>query len=140
MLYNALWTSWPCIFTFIFERDVDAKTSLENPFLYGAGPKRKYFNFKIFWRWMLFALFHGAVCFFVPVFILNGNMNSSGSSVTNWQISSASFTFLLHIATYKLFLESTYWNRISVLLGFLSLVLYYVIVVFGSTNSISVLF
>lgn len=24
MLYNVFWTSWPCIFTFVFERDVNA--------------------------------------------------------------------------------------------------------------------
>jgi magnesium-transporting ATPase (P-type) len=45
MLYNALWTSWPCMFTFIFERDLDYEFSLKNPILYEAGPKKVYFNF-----------------------------------------------------------------------------------------------
>jgi P-type E1-E2 ATPase len=31
MLYNAFWTSWPCIFTFVFERDVDSEYSLNYP-------------------------------------------------------------------------------------------------------------
>jgi magnesium-transporting ATPase (P-type) len=31
MLYNVLWTSWPCLFALMFERDVDDKKSLQYP-------------------------------------------------------------------------------------------------------------
>ena len=72
MLYNVFWTSWPCIFTYVFDRDVDGKTSMANPILYGGGPKHIYFNFKEFWKWMLLALFHGWVCYFVPIYGFNG--------------------------------------------------------------------
>jgi magnesium-transporting ATPase (P-type) len=71
MLYNAFWTSWPCIFTFILERDVDAERSLQNPVLYAAGPKCIYFNFKVFWKWIFLGLFHGWVCYFVPVLVFS---------------------------------------------------------------------
>lgn len=65
MLYNAFWTSWPCIFTYILERDVGYNISMNNPILYKAGPKKYYFNFKVFWRWMFMALFHGCASYYV---------------------------------------------------------------------------
>ncbi len=45
MLYNALWTSWPCMFTFIFDKDVTDDLSLRNPIFVEAGHLRQYFNF-----------------------------------------------------------------------------------------------
>jgi magnesium-transporting ATPase (P-type) len=78
MLYNVFWTSWPCIFTFVFERDVDAKTSLVTPILYEAGPKAIYFNFRVFWKWMLLAVYHGWVCYFFPILGFKGVENSLG--------------------------------------------------------------
>lgn len=65
MLYNAFWTSWPCIFTYILERDVGYERSLAYPVLYKAGHKKYYFNFRRFWGWMLTALLHGTMAFFV---------------------------------------------------------------------------
>lgn len=70
MLYNAFWTSWPCIFTFVFERDLGTEISLSNPVLYMAGAKKYYFNYGVFWRWMAFALYHGALTFFVTMMSL----------------------------------------------------------------------
>jgi hypothetical protein len=31
MLYNAFWTSWPCMFTYIFEQDINAEDSVKYP-------------------------------------------------------------------------------------------------------------
>jgi phospholipid-transporting ATPase len=72
MLYNVIWTSWPCIFTFIFERDVEVDYAFKHPILYMAGPKKVYFNFKLFWTWILFAFLSGFVCYHFPVMGANG--------------------------------------------------------------------
>jgi len=37
LLFNAFWTSFPCIFTYAFEQDLSAEKSIENPVAYGAG-------------------------------------------------------------------------------------------------------
>jgi magnesium-transporting ATPase (P-type) len=37
MLYNAFWTSWPCMFTYALEQDLNAENSLKYPVVYGAG-------------------------------------------------------------------------------------------------------
>lgn len=114
MLYNAVWTSWPCMFTFIFERDADYDTSLKNPILYEAGHKRIYFNFKMFWKFIMYAIMHGWMCYFFPLLGFDNQINNTGTTYDTWLHSTISFTLILHIVTYKLFIESTMWNWINV--------------------------
>jgi len=114
MLYNAFWTSWACIFTFVFERDVDMECSVKTPALYKAGPKGHYFNFLTFWRWMGFAFFHGTLIFFVTEYCLEGIISKNGLTETHWISSTGAFTSCLFTVTFKLFLESTFLNMINV--------------------------
>ena len=37
LLYNAFFTSWPCLFTICFEQDVNPENSFKHPVLYNAG-------------------------------------------------------------------------------------------------------
>jgi phospholipid-transporting ATPase len=113
MLYNAFWTSWPCIFTYIMERDVDYDRSMAYPALYKAGHKKHYFNFKLFWKWMVVAIFHGSASFFITQMGLVNMYNDTGLTATHWQMSTVTFSICIHLATYKLYLESTYWNAVN---------------------------
>jgi len=72
MLYNVVWTSWHCLFAYLLERDVNDHYAYKYPILYKAGQKKQYFNFKIFWRWIFFALWHGCCTFFATTFGLKG--------------------------------------------------------------------
>jgi magnesium-transporting ATPase (P-type) len=92
---------------------VNSATSLASPILYQAGPQHLYFNFKVFWKWMLLALYHGWVCYFFPILGYKGVENSSGMSSQHWYVSTISFTLCLHIVTYKLFMESYFWTNIQ---------------------------
>lgn len=78
LLYNSTFTSWSCVFTFIFERDVSREMSLKTPILYKAGHARYYFNLGAFWKWIVLALFHGACSFFLPVYGLRGSSDLTG--------------------------------------------------------------
>jgi magnesium-transporting ATPase (P-type) len=64
-LYNVFFTSWPCLFALMFERDLDDESALKNPVLYRAGQLRQYFNFKVFWKWIAFSFVHGAGNFYI---------------------------------------------------------------------------
>ena len=46
LLFNAFWTSWPCMMNFALDQDANADSSIEFPKLYKAGPSGRYFNFK----------------------------------------------------------------------------------------------
>lgn len=69
MLYNSVWTSWPCLFNYAFDQDCNIEFSYRYPKLYTAGQKNYYFNMRGFWVWIIYALFHGTVCFWLPVFV-----------------------------------------------------------------------
>ena len=59
MLYNSFFTSFPCLFTFSVEQDANIENSYYYPVLYKGGQKEVYFNMKVFWRWILFSIWHG---------------------------------------------------------------------------------
>lgn len=63
MLYNSFWTSLTCLFAFSFEKDV-LNTSVKVPELYRLGQERKYFSYKIFWKWVILSIYHGIIIFF----------------------------------------------------------------------------
>ena len=112
-LYNSFWTSWPCMFTFVYERDLSAQQSLAHPVAYGAGPRALYFSFSRFWMWMLFALYHGNLCFWVPYLGFQKAIEGNGKEAGLWLSSTLSFTLIIHVVTGKLFLETGYWTGVN---------------------------
>lgn len=69
MLFNAIWTSWPCMINACLDQDLDAESSLKYPKLYKAGTCNYYFNMRKFWIWIGFSFWHGMCCFMMPVFV-----------------------------------------------------------------------
>jgi magnesium-transporting ATPase (P-type) len=69
LLYNAVYTSWPCILCYSFERDVGEELALNYPILYRAGQIEYYFNLKKFWTWIILAFFHGLINFFISQYV-----------------------------------------------------------------------
>jgi phospholipid-transporting ATPase len=67
--YNTFWSSWPMIINYSMDRDIDRNLTLKYPFIYKAGPKSYYMNKKIFWGWILCAMFHGAIIFWIPMIV-----------------------------------------------------------------------
>jgi magnesium-transporting ATPase (P-type) len=138
MLFNAVFTSWPCIAFFFYERDISPEYSVVNPKLYQAGHKNVYFNFKVFWEWILHAIFHGFVAFFVPVFAMGPVDDISGRTHETWWFSTISFTLCLHIVTYKLFIMSNYWHWFSICTSVGSVLLYYILVMIFCVPEVAV--
>ncbi len=69
LFYNSFWTSWPCVFCFSFDKDVDEEISLNYSILYKAGQMNYYFNMKRFWTWIIYALIHGAINFYANILV-----------------------------------------------------------------------
>jgi phospholipid-transporting ATPase len=111
-LYNSLWTSWPCIYGFATDRDVKNKEdSMTYTWLYAAGQHGIYFNLKVFWQWVVMAIFHGLVCFLVPMYEFSfAAKDSDGLDAGLWLISTVSFNMVIHIVTLKMVLETTLWS------------------------------
>ena len=132
MLYNAVFTSWPCIATYIFERDCNYEYSMMVPQLYEAGHKKVFFNYKAFWKWILLALFHGAIAYFIPMYGLYGSTDSRGTTMEHWVVSTLSFSIILHVVTYKLYVDTYFWGKWNLVLTIGSLFIYYIVVGLGS--------
>ena len=140
MLYNAFFTSWPCMFTYVFEQDANYINSLKYPQLYGAGQRQLYFTFSRFWMWVALSIYHGVVCFFIPFYGFDTHVDDSGSDTGLWWISTLSFTLIIHVVTIKLFLESVFWNKVNITVGLLSLLIYYLTVITLNTQVMSIAF
>jgi len=145
MLYNAFWTSWPCMFTFIFEQDLRDTEALAYPSTYQAGQRRLYFTFKTFWTWVSMSVWHGLICFWLSFQGLGFAVNSNGWDTGLWWISTVSFTMVIHVVTLKLFIESIYWNKVNTYLlsrlaGCLSIVSYYLTVVVLNVGAMANIF
>ena len=51
--------------------------------------------------------------------------DSHGETKGFWWASTLSFTLVIHVVVYKLFIESVYWNKISIFVALFSLAFYY---------------
>jgi len=97
-----------------------------NTKLFKLGQKRVYFNIGVFWKWVVFASFHGFIAFFLCSNSLTGIMDSSGKTLDHWYISSVVFSVLIHIVLLKLIIEAINANMIYIIAGLGSLMLYWI--------------
>lgn len=99
------------------------------PELYKEGQQKIHFNFKVFWRWIIFAAIHGAITFwaceagFLYVFSKNGVIYG------HWFTSTLAFTIVIHIVTLKMLVESYYYNYLVLVATVIGLLFYYISVI-----------
>lgn len=136
-MYNAFFTSWPCVLTFIFEKSFSIQVVRNFPILYRAGPLNYFFNMKVFWTYIGYSLYHSVICFFVPIYALQGIVaeNTSVHNYNLWYISTVSFSLVVHVATFKLLIISDFWNFLS-LLAIVSSIAFYYVCLFVLSNSV----
>jgi magnesium-transporting ATPase (P-type) len=149
ILYNTLWTSWPCLVAYSIDRTIKydhhshivqelnyQKETLKNKILgryrslmsilYTAGQKRSYFNLKVFWTWLICAIIHGGICFLCIVEGLQQtSMMANGKLIDHWWLTTLSFTVIVHVATYKIYVELSYWNYFTLLTSLISIAFFY---------------
>jgi len=113
LCYNAFWTSWPCIFAYSIEQDVDELTSFKFPKLYNAGQKKFYFSLKKFWIWIVFALLHGVIIFFLVSYGFDAASAADGHLPEHWLKTTIVFSVIINIVTLKIFIDSMYWNKLN---------------------------
>lgn len=136
-MYNAIFTSWLCLFIFSLERDVELNVVKKFPILYSAGQKCFYFNMKVFWSYILYALIHGTVCFFLPELSMLNASDSSAITFNHWYKSTVNFSLIIHVVTYKLLVISDFWNWVNLLAFVISILFYYLVVFVLCTDSLA---
>ena len=66
-----------------------------------------------FWKWIILSIIHGATTFYVVFKGIEGVFNPVGRTYDHWMHSTLTFTVITHLVNYKLFLETSFWNLIS---------------------------
>ncbi|KAJ8667378.1 hypothetical protein QAD02_009040, partial [Eretmocerus hayati] len=70
-LYNVVFTAAPPLAIGLFDKVCSAETYLAHPSLYAAkNATESTFNIKVFWVWVINALLHSALLFWLPLFAL----------------------------------------------------------------------
>ena len=128
-MFNAVFTSWPCLFVFAFEKEHDILTCKKFPVLYRAGPKNILFNLKVFWIYVSYGIIHSILCFVIPAYSLKGIVNENGNTFNNWRIATVSFSLVIHVVSIKLLIISEFWNIFSLGFTIISVIFYYIVLV-----------
>jgi phospholipid-translocating P-type ATPase (flippase) len=137
-MYNAFFTSWPCLFTFSLEKEHNLHICQKFPVLYRVGQKNELFTLKVFWSNIAYSFFHSICAFYLPNIGLYDIINSHGDTLGHWYISTISFSCIVHIVTIKLLLISNFWNFLNLFSAIGSVAFYYVCVMLLSSPDFSI--
>ena len=66
-LYNLLMTGAPPIVIGLFDQNCKAETRMNNPSLYMSSQNSDQFSNKVFWWWIMLAVFHSIILYFMPM-------------------------------------------------------------------------
>jgi hypothetical protein len=59
--------------------------------------------------------------------MIDESLNKSGYNYDHWMHSTLAFSVIINLVTYKLFLETSYWNYINIAAAAGSCVIYYTV-------------
>lgn len=120
--YNVFFTFLPIMALGIWDRDMPKKKVLMFPELYARGQQNVYFNAWNFMGWMANAIFHSAICFFIPMMCLywpnNRGLPYNGDVADMLSLGIAVYTSTLLTVTMKVYLEmASYglWQILSII-------------------------
>ena len=134
-MYNAIFNSWPFIFTFSLEKDLDLSVVKSFHILYEAGRMNYYFNSRVLWFYIIIGIIHETIAWFIPSYGYVYNDNNEGSS--ELIKSSLSFCIIIHIVTYKLLVMSEYFTIIHISTNLIAILFYYFFLAILSLQSLS---
>jgi len=121
--FNPVFTSLHMLLVLGLDRDISDEAANKNPNLYKVGPARALFNVKTFSVWVVLACYHGIVCWCIPYYHIDPNINdcpvdSDGNAITTgnseclakevrsdfWVSSVTSFSCVVFVVCLKLML------------------------------------
>jgi magnesium-transporting ATPase (P-type) len=121
--FNPVFTSLHMLLVLGLDKDVPDEDANKNPALYKVGPARALFNVKTFSNWVVLACYHGIVCWCIPYYVINPNIDdcpidSDGNAITSpesncltkevrsdfWVSSVTSFACVVFVVCLKLML------------------------------------
>nr|CAG4636771.1 EOG090X00X3 [Ceriodaphnia reticulata] len=115
-LYNVLFTAAPPLALGLFDRRCTAEVSYRYPQLYKPSQTAQHFNVKVFWFWMLKALVHSVLLFWLPLVAFGEDIVwSHGKDGGYLILGNAVYTYVVVTVCLKAALETSSWTWLSLL-------------------------
>ncbi|XP_063230598.1 probable phospholipid-transporting ATPase IA isoform X2 [Bacillus rossius redtenbacheri] len=113
-LYNVLFTAAPPLAMGLFEKVCSADTMLRYPALYKPSQNARLFNVKVFWVWIVNALVHSVVLFWLPLLALQEDVVwSSGREGGYLLLGNIVYTYVVVTVCLKAGLVTNVWTWLT---------------------------
>lgn len=123
-MFNLIFTSIPILLYGVYDRDIPIELVRKFPHVYTEGKDNKFFNTKLFWSWMITALWQSIVLCIVPFQFLV-NQGNNGDDESFWGPGALGYTALIFTVNYKLFSFQSIWHWGQYAVLFLSIGLWF---------------
>jgi len=113
-LYNMLFTSAPPVAFGLFDRSCSAATREQFPSLYHASQRSEAFNHREFWKWIVTAIYHSVLLFWLPTAAFQTGVGwSAGRSDGYLVLGNTVYTLVVVTTCLKAGLEMDAWTWFS---------------------------
>ncbi|XP_046673162.1 probable phospholipid-transporting ATPase IA isoform X3 [Homalodisca vitripennis] len=127
-LYNVLFTAAPPLAMGILDQICSANTMLRYPRLYSH--KAFQFDVKLFWVWIINALFHSVLLFWLPMFaVKNDIIWTSGKEGGYLVLGNMVYTYVVVTVCVKAGLHMNYWTWLTHLAIWGSIIAWFLLIV-----------
>ncbi|CAO3618575.1 unnamed protein product [Cunninghamella echinulata] len=114
--FNVFFTILPPLAIGIFDQFTSARLLAKYPQMYMLGQSNEFFNQKRFWGWILNAVYHSAVLFFLGMAAFrNDEVFASGWAGGQWWVGTTIFSSTLATILYKAALITDVWTKWTLL-------------------------
>ncbi|KAK2176219.1 hypothetical protein NP493_675g03060 [Ridgeia piscesae] len=113
-LYNVIFTAAPPLALGLFDRHSTVKNLLQCPALYEVSQNSTLFNVQIFWLWIINAVYHSVILFWMPVCALSHDIAFKDGKVGDYLfLGNMVYTYVVITVCLKAGLETSAWTMLS---------------------------
>ncbi|GFR91276.1 phospholipid-transporting ATPase [Elysia marginata] len=113
-LYNVIFTASPPVAMGLFDRYCSAEVMMNNPILYKDSQGGHRFNMWVFWKWILNAVYHSIILFWMTVGTLSTDVAFSDGKTGDYLfLGNFVYTYVVVTVTMKAGLETIAWTWLT---------------------------
>ncbi|KAK3719884.1 hypothetical protein RRG08_040183 [Elysia crispata] len=113
-LYNVIFTASPPVAIGLFDRYCSAQVMMNNPILYKDSQGGHRFNMWVFWIWIINAIYHSIILFWMTVGVLNTDVAFSDGKTGDYLfLGNFVYTYVVVTVTMKAGLETIAWTWLT---------------------------
>lgn len=111
--YNLFFTAVPIVVYAVTDQDVSAEMALKHPQLYHTGPADRFFNYTVFWKWIILGMVDSIFILYLPTYGVGWGF-ADGRGAEYLVIGSLGWTVLCVVVNLRFALLVNNWHWIEV--------------------------